>query len=99
MSRLKTRFTEKATEALGYSVLEARSLGSARIETEHLLLGIVNDPDSTASKLLTSFGVDTGNIRSLVISEPTDTKVDVELAFSDSSQEAITNAALQSYLW
>lgn len=99
MSRLKTRFTEKAAEALSFSVLEAKSLGSLEIETEHILLGIINDPDSMASKILQSFGVDFANVRDLIISGSDFKKLEKDVTFSDSAQESLTNAALQSYLW
>lgn len=99
MSKLKTRFTEKAAEALSFSVLEARSLGSAQIETEHILLGIINDPETTASRLLVSYSVDFTNVRDLIVSGSDFKKVDKEVTFSESAQEALTSAALHSYLW
>ena len=35
----------------------AEKLGSASVETEHLLFGVLNDETSSASKILNGFGI------------------------------------------
>jgi ATP-dependent Clp protease ATP-binding subunit ClpA len=46
---------------------EARRLGHSHVGTEHLLLGIVREAESTAAKLLTSLGVTLEQVRHEVI--------------------------------
>ena len=49
---MSRNFTEKSEKAINYSVEIAEALGSAYIGTEHLLLGLLNDPASCASVVL-----------------------------------------------
>jgi len=46
---------------------EARRLGHSHVGTEHLLLGIVRESESTAAKVLSSFGVALERVRQQVI--------------------------------
>jgi Clp amino terminal domain, pathogenicity island component len=46
------RFTEPARRSLFFARYEASLLGSAAIETHHLLLGLLKDPDSLITRLL-----------------------------------------------
>lgn len=52
-----TGFTEKANNALNKAMETAEKLGHTYIGTEHILLGIVNNSDSVAGKLLSEKGV------------------------------------------
>jgi ATP-dependent Clp protease ATP-binding subunit ClpC len=60
------RFTENARKALGLAQEEARSLGHNYVGTEHLLLGIIEVEDSTASEVLGEMNVTADNIRGQV---------------------------------
>ena len=46
------RFTQKAQNALNFSLKSARELGHTYIGSEHLLLGIINENESVAAKVL-----------------------------------------------
>jgi ATP-dependent Clp protease ATP-binding subunit ClpC len=45
------RYREDARRAIFFATWEAKQSGSARIETEHMLLGLTHDADSKANKL------------------------------------------------
>ncbi|MDD2269778.1 MAG: ATP-dependent Clp protease ATP-binding subunit [Eubacteriales bacterium] len=61
------RFTENAKKVLENSLNNARNLGHTYVGSEHLLLGILDEPSSTASKLLTERGVTYEKIRVRVV--------------------------------
>ncbi len=54
-------------KAVELAIDEARKLGHSHVGTEHLLLGIVRQSESTAAKLLGSLGVDLERVRHDVI--------------------------------
>src|SRR5690554_3002604 len=58
------RFTERARRVVFYAQEEANRLGETYVSTEHLLLGLVREPDSVASRILDRLGVSLGRIRS-----------------------------------
>ncbi len=61
------RFTGRAQNVLNGALREAVSLGHTYIGSEHLLLGLIGERDSIASKLLSVRGADGERIRSEVI--------------------------------
>jgi ATP-dependent Clp protease ATP-binding subunit ClpC len=58
------RFTERARRVLELSAEEAKSLGSDRVDSEHLLLGLVREGDGVAAMVLTNLGVELSKVRS-----------------------------------
>lgn len=98
-SKLLEKFTERAKLALSTAAKEAKALESKQIETEHILLGILTDDSSVASKVLSSFHVDTERMKESILSSTDPKKFNGEGGFSESSQEAIAAASLQAYLW
>jgi ATP-dependent Clp protease ATP-binding subunit ClpA len=60
-------FDPEAKRALERSLKEAIALGQSYIGTEHLLLGIVDDPKGTASRVLVDLGVDLTDLRRHVL--------------------------------
>ena len=62
-------FTPRARKALEYSLEAAASLGSRVIGTEHLLLGLVREPEGVASKALSACGLSFENARALLREE------------------------------
>jgi len=54
---MANRFTEKAQNALNRALSAAREMGHTYIGTEHLLLGLLSEPDSIAARILESRGV------------------------------------------
>ncbi|MEE0969761.1 MAG: ATP-dependent Clp protease ATP-binding subunit, partial [Clostridia bacterium] len=61
------RFTQKAQNTLNRSLSIAREMGHTYIGSEHLLLSLVLEEDSAASKLLTKFGVSGESVRDAII--------------------------------
>jgi ATP-dependent Clp protease ATP-binding subunit ClpC len=53
-----SRFTADAANALELAVTEATSLGHDYVGCEHLLLGLVAEPDGAAGRVLRSLGVE-----------------------------------------
>ena len=62
-------FTPQAKAALEQSLREALSLGHEHIGTEHLLLGVIEDPDGLAVRMLGELGVTPAQIRRQVIQQ------------------------------
>lgn len=61
-----TGFTERANEALNTAVETAQSMGHAYIGSEHLLIGLLRDSGGVAGTVLAQFGVNAGQIESLI---------------------------------
>jgi hypothetical protein len=59
-------FTPRAKKSLELALREALRLGHDYIGTEHLLLGLIRDPDFVARKLLAAQGVDEAAARAAV---------------------------------
>jgi hypothetical protein len=57
-SKLFTRFTPRARTAVEKAVEEAKGLQHDHVGTEHLLLGMLRDPESIASKVLARWKID-----------------------------------------
>ncbi len=67
------RLTDNARDVLAHSEVIARSSGSAYIGTEHLLLGILSQENSTAARLLRMAGVTFDQVRkALQLTPPID---------------------------
>ncbi len=62
------KFTVKAERALNNAHTEARMLGHTYIGSEHLLLGLLGERDSIASKLLNAKGIEPDGVRDKVVS-------------------------------
>ena len=60
-------FTPRVKRMLEISLEEARKLDHNYIGTEHLLLGLLQDSEGVAAKILDNLGVDKGKIRTQVI--------------------------------
>ncbi len=61
------KFSQSAQNALQSALEAARELGHTYIGSEHLLLGLLAEPDSAASRLLASRGVAREGVRARVI--------------------------------
>ncbi len=61
-----TGFTQKANEALNLSIDIAERMGHTYIGSEHLLLGISSVWDSTAARLLVSYGITADKLTELM---------------------------------
>jgi len=60
-------FTPRVKRMLEISLEEARKLDHNYIGTEHLLLGLLQDSEGVAAKVLDNLGIDRGKIRTQVI--------------------------------
>jgi ATP-dependent Clp protease ATP-binding subunit ClpC len=56
-------YSPRTIQALRYAVEEALKLGHNYVGTEHLLLGLFDDPDAVGARILTSLGGDYEDIR------------------------------------
>ena len=64
---MPNKFTQKAQNTLNHALSIARELGHTYVGSEHILLGILTEGDSIASRLLTTRGADIKKIRRTVI--------------------------------
>ena len=60
------RFTERARKVVFYAQEEAQTFGDGYVSTEHLLLGLVRETDSTAVRALELMGISCSRIRAEV---------------------------------
>lgn len=61
------RFTESARQVVVNAQQAVRMLGHGKIGTEHVLLGLLADPDSDASRALNSLGITADRARERVV--------------------------------
>ena len=61
------RFTQKAQNVLNGALSIARELGHTYIGSEHLLLGLLEEADCVASKILEARGADAETLKAAVI--------------------------------
>jgi len=98
-SRITEKFTARAKKVLNSSIKFASELGNNSIDTEHILLGILDDGENSASKILSEFGVDFNRIRETIYASVEKGQNSLQEGFTESSQEALASAALAAYLW
>ncbi len=60
------RFTQKAQNTLNRALAAAREMGHTYIGSEHLLLGLLEEQDSVAEKLLTKSGAETEAVKGAI---------------------------------
>jgi ATP-dependent Clp protease ATP-binding subunit ClpA len=60
-------FSARSEKVLGLALREALQLGHSYIGTEHILLALVREPESTASEILLNLGVDPKKVREKVV--------------------------------
>ena len=64
---MKNRFTQKAQNALNFSLGSASQMGHTYIGSEHLLLGLVGEGEGVSAKLLASHGVGFDQVKKAVL--------------------------------
>jgi len=93
------RFTERARRALFFARYEASQLGSAGIDTEHLLLGLIREGKGLITRLFADAGVASDDLRAEVLrrvpSGPT-ISTSVEIPFSAAAKRALQYAAQEA---
>ncbi|MFN5093686.1 MAG: Clp protease N-terminal domain-containing protein, partial [Bacteroidota bacterium] len=60
---MDAKFSEQVQEVLRYSREEALRLGHNYIGIEHFMLGILRDEECTATRILSSLGIDLSFLR------------------------------------
>jgi ATP-dependent Clp protease ATP-binding subunit ClpA len=63
MSPSEITLAPQTKQVINYAIEESRKLGHSHVGTEHLLLGIVRQGESTAAKILASAGVELEKVR------------------------------------
>ncbi len=90
------KYTEKARRVIFFARYEASQFGSPRIETEHLLLGLIREDTSLTSRFLPGPDSSLQDLRKEIegrtlVREKVSTSVD--LPFSEESKRALRSAA------
>lgn len=62
----KLPFTPRVKKIVEHAINEAHNLGHNYVGTEHLLLGVLGEPDGTAFKMLTGLGITADEVRAAV---------------------------------
>jgi ATP-dependent Clp protease ATP-binding subunit ClpC len=90
------RFSDGARQTMGRARREAQRLGSGFIDSEHIVLGFLEDPRSRASRILEHLGIDPHKLRSqgeqripMVLGRPTPS----QMPFSPHAKSLIESAA------
>ncbi len=91
------RFTERAQRVLLLAQEEAKRLGHGRLDTEHLLLGLLREGGGLAGQVLMELGVDLGTLRQELARELDQPKQVVgELTVSPHAKKALELTAEES---
>ena len=93
------RVSERARRVLFFARYEASELGSASIDTEHLLLGLVRESTGLTSRLLADAGIALDDIRDEVlrrVAEQPKIPTSVEIPFSAAAKRALQHAAREA---
>jgi ATP-dependent Clp protease ATP-binding subunit ClpC len=68
----RAAFSLSTKRAVKASLEHARGVGQERIDTEHLLLGVLDDESDATLQVLTALGIDAGALRRAVLSRLTE---------------------------
>ncbi len=60
---MSVKYSEQLNNVFTYSLQEAERLGNAYVGPEHLLLGLIRNPESRAAELMQKLGVDIDNAK------------------------------------
>jgi uncharacterized protein (TIGR03435 family) len=90
------RFTERARRVLFFAREEASELGSIRIDTEHLLLGLIRGGKGLTNRLFADAGIALDDIRQEVLRRVparSETSTSPEIRFSAAAQRVLQHSA------
>lgn len=62
-----SRFTERAKKTLMAAHEEAKTAGHAEVRTEHLLLGLLSEPEAVGARAITAQGVSLDDVRTAAV--------------------------------
>lgn len=99
MEGIRDKFTDRVKRALVRASEEAKALGAGSIDTEHLLLGLLEDKGGVADKVLASYQVDPLRMREMILNS---TGISPEFNLADrglsaTAQQALTAAAYEAH--
>lgn len=84
------RFTPRARNVVVAAQNRAADAGTHEITADHLLLGLFDDPDGLAAKLLTGHGIDRGAVEKVVTLPPrADGRAPALIPFSGPAKKAL----------
>ena len=64
---MKLQQTERCKRVLNYAIEEASALGHNYVGTEHLLLGLLREPEGTAARVLAKLSLKLDDVRAAVL--------------------------------
>lgn len=79
-------FSEQALKAVMYAQEEARQQRSSLVEPDHVLLGLLRDPETLVSELLRSKQIEPQSVRNMISRDPQARKAPLEVIYSDAVQ-------------
>ncbi|MDN5290541.1 MAG: ATP-dependent Clp protease ATP-binding subunit ClpC [Anaerophaga sp.] len=92
-------FSPKIREVLTFSKQEASRLGNPFLAPEHLMLGLLNDPETKAGKVLSKFSVDVDHLRDTIerrIKEKTPLNKNDQLPLLKSTEQVLKIVHLEA---
>ncbi len=91
-------FSEAALKAVMYAQEEARQQRSSLVESDHLLLGLLRDPETLVSELLTAKQIDPRALRSQLRQEVLAQKMPMDIIYSETVQDIFRLAEVEAQL-
>ncbi len=88
------RLTERTRRAVYHADDEARRYGSSSVFPDHMLLGIIVDPNSVAVRILTGLGLSMDTVRTEIVKDIPKTLVGKQdkMELSPDGRKALDNA-------
>ncbi len=83
------RFTPRARDSVVTAQTAARDAGNNEITPEHLILGVLNDPEALATKLLRAQRIDPESLRTAIALPPPADTVPALIPFSGAARKAL----------
>jgi ATP-dependent Clp protease ATP-binding subunit ClpC len=96
---IRDKFTDRVKRSLIRAADEAKALGAADIDTEHLLLGLLEDKGGVASKVLASYQVDPLRMREMILNStgiPAEFSIS-ERVLSGPAQQVLTASSYEAH--
>src|SRR5262245_49099168 len=90
------RYTERARRALFFARYEASALGTMSIETEHVLLGILKEPDGIGASVLARRGISHAAVREVIAASGKRFSTSNEIPFTEATKKALHGAAAEA---
>ncbi len=99
MDSIRDKFTDRVKRSLIRAAEEAKALGASSIDTEHLLLGLLEDKGGVADRVIASYQIDPLRMREMILNS-TGISPEFNLAergLSPAAQQVLTTAAYEAH--